>query len=211
MPQLLAPVAPPSATRVAQPSLRVGDERSPLPPGSHALGGRAADAVPIAALGNQPRAAILTVSANGVTVLQRTTASIVVRIDGETIGIAPIELHHGARIEFADCRVFFESEAAVTNGARRTGEHAIPDSVSENARRLTLSVTSASRSIGVPDGRKSTDVDLLTDAAVVEATSATGAAPLHRARRLVRRDRARPQCVATPRVDRAGRRRVPAA
>ena len=171
MPQLLAPVAPPSATRVAQPSLRVGDERSPLPPGSHALGGRAADAVPIAALGNQPRAAILTVSANGVTVLQRTTASIVVRIDGETIGIAPIELHHGARIEFADCRVFFESEAAVTNGARRTEEHAIPDSLSENARRLTLSVTSASRSIGVPDGRKSTDVDLLTDAALVEVRS----------------------------------------
>src|SRR5688572_26907718 len=65
MPQLLAPVTPPSATRVAQPSLRIGDERSPLPPGSHALGGRAADAVPLEALGNQPRAAILTVSANG--------------------------------------------------------------------------------------------------------------------------------------------------
>jgi len=170
MPQLLAPVAPPSAVRVAQPSLRIGDERTPLSPGMHALGGRAADAVPLTALGNQPRAAIVTVAPNGATVLQRTTASIVVRIDGDTIGIAPIELHHGARIEFGDCRLFFEIEAA-PNGSSRTGEHAIPDSTSDNARRLTLSVTSAARSGGVPEGRKPTDVGLLTDAALVEVRS----------------------------------------
>jgi pSer/pThr/pTyr-binding forkhead associated (FHA) protein len=149
----------------------VGDERSPLQPGSHALGGRAPDAIPLEALSGQPRAAILTVSERGVTVLQRTTASIVVRIDGEPIGIAPIELHHGARIEFADCRVIFERDAAATNGSHRTDEHAIAGSTAESARRLTLSVTSTSRVGGPPQGRSSTQVELLTDAALVDVRS----------------------------------------
>src|SRR5206468_6104928 len=101
MPHLLAPVATtPTTSLTVPPSLRAGDEQCPLAPGIHALGGRAPDAVPLAALQSQPRAATLTVSDEGVTVLRRTTASVVVRIDGEPIGIAPIELRGGTRIEF---------------------------------------------------------------------------------------------------------------
>jgi pSer/pThr/pTyr-binding forkhead associated (FHA) protein len=112
MTHLLAPVASQTHRRLsAQPSLRAGDEQFPLVPGVHALGGRAPDAVPLAALQSQPRAATLTVSDEGVTVLQRTTASVVVRVDGEPIGIAPMSLRTGTRIEFGDCRVWFDTEA----------------------------------------------------------------------------------------------------
>src|SRR5258705_12619148 len=107
MPYLLAPVVPPTS-RTVKPSLRAGNEQCPVAPGVHALGGRAADAVPLAALQGQPRAATLTVSAQGVTVLQRTTASVVVRIDGQPIGIAPIVLRPGTRIDFGECRLLFE-------------------------------------------------------------------------------------------------------
>jgi len=112
MSSLLASAASQTPRRVsAQPSLRAGDDQFSLAPGVHALGGRAPDAVPLAALQSQPRAATLIVSDEGVTVLQRTTASVVVRVDGEPIGIAPIELRGGTRIEFGECRVWFETEA----------------------------------------------------------------------------------------------------
>jgi pSer/pThr/pTyr-binding forkhead associated (FHA) protein len=93
----------------AQPTLCSGGERCSLAPGRHALGGRGADALPLTALESQPRAATLTVADDGSATLQRTTASVVVRIDGETIGISPVALHHGARIEFGECRLLFES------------------------------------------------------------------------------------------------------
>ena len=82
MSHLAAPDAP-AAPAIAQPMLRAGDERCSLAPGIHGLGGRAPDAIQLAALESQPRAALLSVSADGVTVLQRTTASVMVRIDGE--------------------------------------------------------------------------------------------------------------------------------
>ena len=126
MSHLLAPVAPAArSTPRAQPTLRAGEQLCSLLPGVHALGGRAPDAVPLPALQNQPRAATLTVSEEGATVLQRTTASVVVRLDGEPIGIAPIELRVGARIEFGDCRLWFDVDGSGAEGAARpTGEQA---------------------------------------------------------------------------------------
>ncbi len=122
MSHLLAPVAPPRRTTPrAQPTLRAGEQLCTLLPGVHALGGRAPDAVPLPGLQSQPRAATLTVSAEGATVLQRTTASVVVRLDGEPIGIAPIELRQGARIEFGDCRLWFDADGsnAESSGSTR--------------------------------------------------------------------------------------------
>lgn len=118
MSSLAAPDAP-SLVLHAHPVLRAGEERCALAPGVHGLGGRAPDAIKLTSLENQPRAALLTVSEDGTTMLQRTTASVMVRIDGETIGIAAVELHHGAAIEFGDCRLTFETDAIAATGARR--------------------------------------------------------------------------------------------
>jgi hypothetical protein len=74
LPHLAAPDA--SVRTIApNPSLRAGDDRCPLEPGVYGLGGRAADAIPLAALASQPRAATLTVSEDYVVTVQRRNAS----------------------------------------------------------------------------------------------------------------------------------------
>ncbi|MEO6527644.1 MAG: FHA domain-containing protein [Gemmatimonadaceae bacterium] len=108
MPSHVGPTDP-TLPALSHPSLRAGDERCLLQTGLHALGGRAADALVLAALERQPHAATITVSDSGSTTLQRTTASVVVRINGETVGIAPVVLRHGATIEFGECRLIFEA------------------------------------------------------------------------------------------------------
>ena len=71
MSSLLTPDAP-APPLVAQPVMRAGDDRCALGPGIHGLGGRAPDAIKLGALENQPRAALVTVSEDGKTLLQRT-------------------------------------------------------------------------------------------------------------------------------------------
>lgn len=117
MSTLATPDAP-SLPQNAHPLLHADDERFALSPGVHGLGGRAHDAIKLTVLENQPRAAILMVSQDGATMLQRTTAAVMVRIDGETVGIKPVELHHGAAIEFGDCRLVFETDASGAPAAR---------------------------------------------------------------------------------------------
>ena len=83
------------------------------------------------------------VSADGSTSLQRTTASIMVRIDGETVGISPVELSPGARIEFGSCRLTFEAESdagAVEPVAHRP--------------RGAVDSTTGSRVLSLGDGRR---------------------------------------------------------
>ncbi len=173
MPHLLAPVPPPVAPAL-QPSLRAGGEHVPLSAGVHALGGRATDAVPLTALQSQPRAATLTVSSGGLTVLQRTTASVVVRVDGEPIGIKPMQLRHGTRIEFGECRMVFECEGtSATESSRRTEEHAVPGVAPDGARKLSLSVTASARVSGASAGPKRADTDFVTDAALVDVRTGT--------------------------------------
>ena len=145
----LAPAASPIRSSLlpgAQPVLRAGDQQYSLAPGVHPLGGRAPDAVPLAALQSQPRAATLTVSDEGVVILQRTTASVVVRVDGEPIGIAPIELRGGTRNEFGDCRVWFETEASAAASAMRTTAEQSPVATTAQAGRvLPLNGTGGAR------------------------------------------------------------------
>jgi pSer/pThr/pTyr-binding forkhead associated (FHA) protein len=147
MPSVDAPDAPILAVS-AQPVLRIGEERCALLPGTHGLGGRAPDAITLATLESQPRAATLTVLPNGTTLLQRTTASIMVRIDGETIGIAAVQLFHGCAIEFGDCRLSFETDAiAAPNGMRTTGERASFGATTGGARPLSLVAAGARPSV----------------------------------------------------------------
>ncbi|HEU4722336.1 MAG TPA: FHA domain-containing protein, partial [Gemmatimonadaceae bacterium] len=132
-------------------------------------GGRAPDAVALVSLENQPRAATLTVAVDGTTVLQRITASIVVRLDDETVGVGPIELRHGARIEFGTCRLVFETDAATrADQASRTGERAT-SSTTEGARVLTLSGSGRSRLGATTPNDARTDP--LSGAALVDVRS----------------------------------------
>ncbi|HTK47680.1 MAG TPA: FHA domain-containing protein [Gemmatimonadaceae bacterium] len=129
--------APPLPTLV-QPALRAGAERCSLEPGVHGLGGPAADAIALTPLARQPRAAILMVSGDGTTTLQRTTASVMVRIDGKTIGIAAVVLHHGATIEFGDCRLVYECESAPRSTPEPAESPAVAADVTPRARPLAL-------------------------------------------------------------------------
>jgi len=176
MPYLASAASPNRSSLLpgAQPILRAGEQQYPLTPGVHPLGGRAPDAVPLAALQSQPRAATLTVSGEGVVILQRTTASVVVRVDGEPIGIAPIELRGGTRIEFGDCRVWFETEApSAASSARSTSEQPLTGATTEASRvpALNGSVTGSARPNVPAWATRSADAERTTDAALVEVKS----------------------------------------
>jgi pSer/pThr/pTyr-binding forkhead associated (FHA) protein len=126
------------------------------------LGGRAADAIVLAGLESQPRAALLTVSGDGTTVLQRTTAAVVVRIDGETVGVSPVELRHGATIEFGECRLAFESEvSASTPSASHTDERSAARVNTAGARRHSLSVVRVSGGAGEAQATTATEAALV--------------------------------------------------
>ena len=177
MSSLAAPDAP-SLVLHAHPVLRAGEERCGLAPGVHGLGGRAPDAIKLTSLENQPRAALLTVSEDGTTMLQRTTAAVMVRIDGETIGIAAVELHHGAAIEFGDCRLTFETDASAATGARRQsgerfssiGERVPAGAATDAARPLAPVMMRGENGVGPQQPAKANDT---TSAALVVVRSGT--------------------------------------
>ena len=169
MTSLAAP--PPFATPpIALPVLRVGEERCPLIPGVHTLGGRAPDAVKLAALENEARAALLTVSEDGRTLLQRTTAAIMVRISGQTIGVGPVELRHGDTIEFGYCRLTLEVDGTASHPRRRTVER--PMLASTPTAEQPLRVT-AGGGEAPAHAAGSTSVGLVTGAALVISRTAT--------------------------------------
>ena len=140
MPSLATPDAP-ALPQLAQPAVRAGDDRYALGPGVHGLGGRAPDAIKLGSLESQPRAALVTVTEEGRTLLQRTTAAVMVRLDGETIGIAAVELWNGATIELGECRLTFETGAVSPTHARRPLERATSSTTSPGARPLALITT----------------------------------------------------------------------
>jgi pSer/pThr/pTyr-binding forkhead associated (FHA) protein len=166
----------------SKPSLRAGDDRCPLEPGVYGLGGRAADAIPLAALASQPRAAILTVSEDRVVTLQRMTAAIVVRINEETVGVGPVELRSGARIEFGSCRLVFECDASTAPDSwNGTGERPANRATTEGARVLPMGVSGRFRSGVSAQTSRPADVDQGASAALVNVrTGARHALPARR-------------------------------
>ena len=167
LPHLAAPGGSVRPT-ASNPSLRAGDDRCPLEPGVHALGGRAPDAIPLAALANQPRAATLTVSEDGVVTLQRMTAAIVVRLNDETVGVAPVELRSGARIEFGSCRVVFEYDTSTSaEGWIGTGERQANRTTTEGPRVRPHSASERFRSGVSAQASGRADADQAATAALV--------------------------------------------
>ena len=99
------------------PVLRSGADRCVLRPGINTLGGRGQDAVPVPALAWQPVVATIVVHAEGPVLIQRTTASVVVRVNDEPLGVGPAELRHGAHIDLAGCRLTYDAERATPAAA----------------------------------------------------------------------------------------------
>ena len=182
--------APNSSVRpvASNPSLRSGEDRCPLAPGVYGLGGRAADAVPLAALASQPRAAILTVSEDFVVTLQRMTAAIVVRINDETVGVGPVELRSGTRIEFGSCRMVFECDGpTATDPWNGTGERPANRATTEGARVLPLGASGRFRRGMSAQTSSPADVDQAAGAALVNARTGVRH-PLPARRILIGRD-----------------------
>ena len=94
------------------PLLIVGAERCSLHSGTHTIGGRGADALDIPAIDWRPPVASITVPAPGMgpCTIRRITAAIVVRVDGELLGVGPAELRNGSIIEFEGCRLTYEAD-----------------------------------------------------------------------------------------------------
>lgn len=107
--------APVARTPDHMPLLRSGADRCALRAGTNTLGGRGPDAVPVPALAWQPAVAIITVPPSGPPTLQRVTAAVVVRLNDEPIGIGPVELRHGAHIDFSGIRLTFDAESAAAD------------------------------------------------------------------------------------------------
>ncbi|MDB4887512.1 MAG: hypothetical protein JWN79_2950, partial [Gemmatimonadetes bacterium] len=111
------------------PLLRSGADRCVLRPGTNTLGGRGQNALPVAALAWQPAVATITVQPQGPVLIQRTTASVVVRVNDEPLGVGPAELRHGAHIDFAGCRLTYDAEPGVLPDLGMPTTHAATTSV----------------------------------------------------------------------------------
>jgi pSer/pThr/pTyr-binding forkhead associated (FHA) protein len=120
----------------------LGTEAVALPPGSYILGGRAADALRLGALASHPAVASIIVTSEGRTLIRRTTAAVVVRVDGEPLGIAAAELHHGAIVDFNSLRLTYDQSASHQPAAASDDQHVgtYPvDSMPSSAARLVTS------------------------------------------------------------------------
>jgi pSer/pThr/pTyr-binding forkhead associated (FHA) protein len=117
----------------AMPLLRSGAEQTVLRPGKNTLGGRGADALPVAGLAFQPAVATITLPEEGPVVIQRITAAVVVRLNDVPLGVAAAELRDGAHIDIAGCRLTYDAFSTISDvhpAAARSGEHAIGHSIS---------------------------------------------------------------------------------
>jgi pSer/pThr/pTyr-binding forkhead associated (FHA) protein len=105
-------------------------ERCMLQPGTYTVGGKGANALPIASLESSTAVAVIVVPPSGPSTIQRVAASVVVRLDHVPIGIAPKELLDGVQIEFDKyCLTFASDEggqAAVVSATDDAGAGDVP-------------------------------------------------------------------------------------
>lgn len=114
------------------PLVNSGAERCALRTGTYTIGGNGSDALPIASLEWSPPVATIMVPSAGPPLIQRISASVVVRLDQEALGVAPKPLHDGAVIEFSTNALTVSVDEAgawmisSASSAASTDEHAVP-------------------------------------------------------------------------------------
>jgi pSer/pThr/pTyr-binding forkhead associated (FHA) protein len=96
-------------------------ERYALRPGRNILGGRGADAVALTLLAELAPAAVITVRPDGTALIQRTSAAVIVKVDGGPLGTMPHPLHDGARIAVGRARLTYAAVAPERAAPAETG------------------------------------------------------------------------------------------
>ncbi|MEO8624495.1 MAG: FHA domain-containing protein, partial [bacterium] len=136
------------------PLLNSGTESCALPTGTYTIGGHGPDALPLPSLEWRSPVATITVAPSGPSMIQRLTASVVVRLDEVTLGVAPQKLKDGAIIEFETCRLTFTSDdagvAMITAASNRahSGRIAVTARPAESLRSSTVHARIVNMSTG---------------------------------------------------------------
>ena len=99
------------------PFLIADTERFALRVGRNTLGGLGSDAVTLSPLTGLGPAAVVTLRPDGSAIIQRISASIIVKVDGGPLGALPHPLAHGARISVGQARLLYADPAAERAGA----------------------------------------------------------------------------------------------
>jgi pSer/pThr/pTyr-binding forkhead associated (FHA) protein len=84
--------------------LIIGQDRTALPIGESLLGGNGDDALPIAELAAAPLAATVAVTLEGSATIAR-VGNAVLLVDGEAVGVRPVALAHGSKLDVAGVRM----------------------------------------------------------------------------------------------------------
>lgn len=98
------------------PFLTARSDRATLRVGSNVLGGRGSDAVALAALASLSPTAVLVVRPDALSVIRRLAPQAVIRVDGHLVGVDPVELRHGSRIDIGNCQLTYGHPAPLRAG-----------------------------------------------------------------------------------------------
>jgi pSer/pThr/pTyr-binding forkhead associated (FHA) protein len=113
------------------PFLSSDTEQSELRFGANLVGGRGEGSVALSALATMPPSALILVRADGGAAIRRLPSRVSVRVDGETLGSAPVELLDGSHVEVGECRLIYDNTAdaqaqRAKSGVRVSGERPAP-------------------------------------------------------------------------------------
>lgn len=91
------------------PTLTFGADRLQLAPGDNMLGGSAQDAVPFAPWADLAPVAKITVFPDGTATIARIVRRTVIRVNKRNVGMTPLVLRHGARVDIGRHRFVFDA------------------------------------------------------------------------------------------------------
>jgi pSer/pThr/pTyr-binding forkhead associated (FHA) protein len=97
-------------------------ERYALRPGRNTLGGRGSDAVALTILAELAPAAVITVRPDGTALILRTSAAVIVKVDGGPLGAMPHPLQDGARIAIGPARLRYVTAAPERSAPEDTSD-----------------------------------------------------------------------------------------
>lgn len=137
------------------PYLSTDSEHCELRFGANLLGGRGDGSVALAPLAAMPPTALILVRGEGGTVMRRLFSRVDIRVDGEILGSATVELLDGSHVEIAGCRLIYNNTADAITGRtfapalRSSGERLapVPD---EDLSRWLLRELRTGRAIPIP-------------------------------------------------------------